>query len=284
MNHPNITAEIIADSLNEFSNRLTTYVCTFPRIILAEVNTHRMLSRNSASSRAIPVIKQIEKVDKNPFMPVQFGKNCKGMQAQTKIEAHDEHYAIDSWLQGKQNACATARMLADLGVHKQLANRVLEPYSYTTAIISATAWHNFFKLRAHPDAQPEFQVLAYRMLEAYLENTPKELSKGEWHIPFGNKMPDSLTQEEKIKVAVARCARVSYENFDGEININSDFELYDNLLKSGHLSPFEHVACASGVHGLRSGNFIGFIQHRDQVEIRKTVDLVKIMESKPDWV
>lgn len=285
---PNITATIICDSLNPFGGRLTTFVLTFPRIILAEFNTHRMLSRNAASSRAIPFHKMMDKIQTNPFIPVQFGKNQKGMQAGPEIE--DPTAAIHNWLHAKDDALNHGQFLANMGIHKQIVNRVVENYGYVTVICSATSGlYNLFGLRANKDAQPEFQVLAYRMLEAYLNNEPAQLEQGDWHIPFGDRMPDGTDLDTKKKIATARCARVSYENFDGEININSDIELHDNLAASGHWSPFEHCAMASGDPQVRTpGNFAGFFQYRhffgDECRTKRNTNLEEILANKPDWI
>lgn len=284
---PNITARIIADSINPYGNRLTTFVITIPRIILAEFNTHRTFSRNSASSRAIPIEKQLSKVTENPFVPVQFGRNQKGMQASKEID--DIKAANAEWLEAKIRALVHADKMKELGVHKQIANRLIEPWLYTTIIVSMTSGlYNFFALRAHKDAQPEMQVSAYRMLEAYLASTPQELEAGDWHLPFGDRIPDAVDLETRKKICTARCARVSYETFDGEININSDIELHDRLASSGHWSPFEHVAMSSAEKGLRSGNFIGFMQYRSTFnhECRSKFDtnLELILENKPEWI
>lgn len=289
---PNITAKVICDSINEAGDRLTTMVWTIPRIILAELNTHRMLSRNSASSRAIPIEKQIGKVTENPFVPVQFGKNKKGMQSEEELE--DTITANVEWLEARIDAVAHADVLKNIGLHKQITNRLLEPWLYTTVIISATEWHNVFALRAHKDAQPEFQVAAYRALEAYLNSKPKELQPDQWHLPFGDRIPHAglVDPIEIAKVATARCARVSYETFDGEININSDIDLHDRLAESGHWSPFEHCAQVMNSSeqsvGVWSGNFKGFRQYRHmfpkQNRTKEDTDLQLILANKPEWI
>ena len=139
-----------------------------------------------------------------------------------------------------EHACA----LMALGLHKQIANRVLEPFVFQTTLVTATEWENFLALRADPDAQPEFQALADLMLDAYVANTPRALAAGEWHIPFGDMMPGGLTLEEQLRVATARCARLSYLTFDGIIHVERDVELHDRLARRGHWSPFEHIAQA----------------------------------------
>lgn len=148
-----ISAEILADSKNQFGDRLTTFKVTFPRIILAELNTHRMFSRNSASSRAIPFERMVESVEKNPFIPIAWQKDHKGMQGSeyiTDIESIDN--CIAYWLEAKDWAVSCARGLNHPnleGVTKQICNRLLEPFMWHTVIITSSSkgLENFFKLR-----------------------------------------------------------------------------------------------------------------------------------------
>lgn len=252
-----ITAEIICDSINPTDNRLTTFVVTFPKFILAEFNTHRILSRNSASSRAIPSSKIVEQVLNSPFVPNSWGKAGKGMQATEELSDIDK--LSNAWLKARDGAVNSASELVNLGLHKQLANRPMELWMYTTVLVTATEWENFFSLRAHTDAQPEFQELAYKMLKKYNDSNPKSLREGEWHIPFGDRA-DNLDISSKLKIATARAARVSYKTFDGEINYEKDFELHDKLKESGHWSPFEHAA--QSAPNTVSGNFRGWTQYR----------------------
>jgi hypothetical protein len=279
--------EVTVDSI-EFKGTEPTYDLEidgeFPNFFANGIVVHN--SRNSASSRAIPFERMIRKIDENPFIPVQFGSNQKGMQAGAEIE--DGLLAINNWLHAKDDAINNAKFLANLNIHKQIVNRVVENFGYVTVICSFTSGgHNFYALRAHHMAQPEMQVLAYRMLQAQMDSVPQQLESG-WHIPFGDKMPDGLLDEERLKIATARCARVSYENFDGEININSDYKLHDDLAKSGHWSPFEHCARASFMPNVRFGNFKGFIQYRttfqNECRSKDDTDLKLILVNKPDWI
>lgn len=275
----NIKAKVIHDSLSPSGARITSMIITYPRIIMAEVNTHRALSKNSASSRAIPIEKQIRKVEEERFYPSWLGKTQKGMQASEEIQ--NPEVFIEFWDRTAENCILGAKCLNAIHVHKQIANRLLEPFQYVTTLVTATEWNNFFALRAHPDAQPEFMVLAFRMLDAYLKSEPTERTI---HLPFENHS-EQFTEDEKIKINVARCARLSYETFDGNIDPEKDFELHDQLLKSGHMSPFEHVAYSTIDPKQSCGNFEGWIQYRKTLagENRNT-DLNEIMESKPDWV
>lgn len=260
-----IKAEIVCDSINSHDHRLTTFICTYPRFVHSEVMTHRMFSRNAASSRAIPVARMINDLLENPAMPVKWGKNQPGMQAETEIDESFQTQAEEIWLKARDSSIEWCKKLIELGLHKQIANRILEPWAHMVTLISATEWGNFFNLRCHKDAQPEFQVLAKQMLKAYTESQPKLLYSGEWHIPFGDKyVAEGLTLEQRLKIGVARAARVSYKNFEGDIDHEKDYELHDNLLKSGHFSPFEHVASAFLSENFR-GNFKGFLQYRKQL-------------------
>jgi thymidylate synthase ThyX len=256
-----IKADIILDSVNTSGNRLTTWLLTFPRFILAEVNTHRMFSRNASSSRAIPMKKMLDDVKNNPAVPVFWGKNQSGMSAKIELVGEELNEAKRIWFEARDRAVETVEKLEKLGLHKQLSNRLLESWMNTTVILTASEYGNFFSLRAHEAAQPEFQALAYLMLEKYNNSTPTVVPTGEWHIPFGDKMPDGITHEQRLKIATARCARTSYLTFDGEIKPEKDYDLHDQLAASGHWSPFEHVAKAQW-HSGQSGNFKGWEQYR----------------------
>jgi thymidylate synthase ThyX len=261
-------ARILADSENVTRNRLTTFEITFPRIVLAEFNTHRMFSRNSASSRAIPVEKQIERVITDPFVPERFPRNGKGMQEHGFLEGATETHARDSWLLAREEAVASARQMLQHGVHKQITNRLLEPWMWHTVICSGTEFANFFALRCHPDAQPEIRKVAEMMRDLYEHSEPLVLMPGEWHLPL-------VTHEERIefgeapaehlaKISAGRCARVSYLTHDGRRAPDEDVALCERLTASGHMSPLEHPAMA--LPDFRAeGNFRGFRQ------LRKTI-------------
>lgn len=276
-----IQAQILLDSVNSHGNRITTWVLKFPRIVLAELNTHRAFSRNSASSRAIPFEKMLESVKTNPFIPLEFQKDHKGMQGSENFVGAEKEECIADWLKARDAAVLAATSFKH-PVTKQLRNRILEPFLWHTAILTATEFENFFALRAHKDAEIHIQDLAYKMLDEYKKSAPKKLEDGEWHIPFGDKIDekrlidvdlvksfgerwwevrdgDVEVTKAKIKIATARCARVSYLNFDGKDDYTADITLADRLSQSGHWSPFEH--CAKASVG-RSGNFVGWEQYR----------------------
>lgn len=265
-----IEARIIEDSVTEQGKRLTTFVLKYPRFIHSEVLTHRMLSRNASSSRAIPVEKIIQQVLDDPAMPVYWGKNQKGMQADQELSEEQRSAAERIWLLARDEAVLHARLLVELGVHKQIANRILEPFHHIQVVVSATEWENFFTLRRHKDAQPEFNQLATVMAVQYRLSQPKLLRTGEWHLPFIRE--DERKQyldEQLIKCSVARCARVSYMNHDGSApDIQKDFELHDKLVVSRplHASPAEHQATPAYSSSERSGNFVGWYQYRKDLQ------------------
>lgn len=245
---------VLADSV-AFGVRLTTLQARFPRFILAEVNTHRALSRSSASSRAIPVEKRIAAVRADPFIPHAFGKNQRGMQSEAALGLGEQLLARQAWLAAASMACDQASLLAGLSVHKQWASRLLEPFLWHEAIISATDWSNFFHLRINPQAQPEFQFAARAMKAAMDASTPTELGVGDWHLPLIDERDTDLDLPTRIQLSVARCARVSYLTHDGRRDVPADLTLYEKLKSSGHMSPFEHPATVVDSFGFNHGNF-----------------------------
>jgi thymidylate synthase ThyX len=261
------SAKIIADSINESGDRLTTFVLTYHRMIHSEFMTHRMLSKNSSSSRAIPVEKMIAKLIADDVYPLYWGKNQKGMVATKEVDEVTEQKAMKIWDYAREDAIGHASYLAFIGIHKQVVNRLLEPFSTITVICSGTEYQNFFDQRCHPDAQPEIRALADAMRVEYDASEPNLLKEGQWHIPFiSQDMGERPANfQDLIKVAVGCCARVSYLNHDGVRNIADDIKLHDRLLTSrpAHLSPFEH--CAVAAKG-KFANFTGWQSYRWQVE------------------
>lgn len=293
-----IEAKVIADSINGDGKRITTLQLVYPRFIHAEFMTHRVFSRNASSSRAIPVEKMIKQVRDNPAMPIHWGKNQPGMQAHEEHEAlvsglRDKYgnpfYAMtakEAWSEAAERAADIAQAMSDAGYHKQVVNRILEPFQWIHVIVTATEWENFFILRDHPDAQPEIRALAKVMKAAMESSTPKLLQVGEWHLPYITE--DELNDadlggkyELLRKVSAARCARVSYLTHDGKKpELEKDLALYDRLItaKPMHASPIEHqatpnkeiVRIAGGSSWLYDpwlhGNFKGWVQFRKLVE------------------
>lgn len=259
--------------------------------------THRVFSRNAASSRAIPFKKMVKDVMDNPAMPERWGAEQRGMQSADRTigKAHCE----DIWMAARNAAEACASTLHMQDLHKSLCNRLLEPFAHITVLATATdaGLANFFALRAHPAAQPEFQVLAYRMLARYImEAELREVEWGQWHIPHFDNTPDyandglSCVDGTMLKVATARCARLSYLTFDGEHSLEKDIELHDRLVRDRHWSPFEH--CAQAVEGEHAeSNFdveewSHWQQYRKQFsnENKTKINLQMCLDAKPDWI
>jgi len=350
MEKKKISAIMVADSISPQGHRITTFLLTYPRMVHSDFMSHRMFSRNTASSRAIPFEKMLKMVVEDPFIPIAFQKDHKGMQGTEYLdpnkkiswneifpiiieaikrnfynketnelnpewgdilvifnstvtplfipmERHGGYTPIEWWLKVRDLVVSSALLMSIMGVSKQLCNRLLEPFMWHTALLTATEFDNFFELRCPKyldpsgesfkskkdyrtsskwscwegneddvtgwlecdDSQAEIhiQALAEAMWDAMNESTPKELKAGEWHIPFGDKfdiqafeanegieVPLEQILSLKLKISTARCARLSYMTFDGEVDYKKDIELHDRLLESRHMSPFEHCAVA----------------------------------------
>lgn len=280
--------KIILDSTNPTGSRLTTFELTFPRIVLAEVNTHRMLSRNSASSRAIPVEKMLQRVTEDPFLPTHWGKNQKGMQAEEDVGPETANVAEALWLAGRDKSITTVKALLDIGIHKQLTNRLIEPWMWHTAIVSATEVDNLFNLRNNKDAQPEFRDVMAETQELYNKSIPHYVPGSFWHLPLVTGVDDALlrqsgfTEMEQVYISAGRCCRVSYLTHEGVRDPKADIDLCHKLIKNGHMSPTEHQAMSlthDEWHRLAAtqankwireripvGNFWGWDQFRKRLE------------------
>lgn len=252
-----ISARVIADSSYTSENwgvgpqRITTFVLRYPRFIHSEFMTHRVFSRNASSSRAIPVQKMIDAVMDDPALPIFWGKNQPGMQAAEELTGYELEKARQYWLEGRDHSVDIVRDLNKMGLHKQIANRILEPWMHIEVVCTATDWDNFYALRTDAAAQPEMRALALAMLAAHNESVPRKLVHMDetdvltdnWHLPFVTfEERQSLDILAALKHSVARCARVSYLNHEGKIDPEKDAGLHDKLLESGHFSPFEHQA------------------------------------------
>lgn len=298
-----ITVKIIADSVAPSGKRLTTMLLRYPRFIHAELMTHRTFSRNASSSRAIPVKKIIADIMADPAMPVHWGKNIPGMQAHEQIDEPVtilEHFRDgecpigvskeDAWLTARDRVVEIAQAFDNAGYHKQIVNRLLEPWSHISVLVTATEWNNFFHLRCHEDAQPEIRILAEMMKLEMAKSTPNKLVPGQWHMPFIT--PDDvvnvhnslkfnrITRDEPkasevtellLRISTARCARTSYLLHDGTApDIQKDLGLYERLVGSQplHASPTEHQATPdeqiddAWLNKDLHGNLVGWIQYR----------------------
>lgn len=298
MKHKLISAKVIADSVCPQGVRMTTMEIEYPRFILAELNTHRMLSKNSASSRAIPVKAMHEFIRANPATPVSWGKNQPGMKANEDVGSAVATEAEQVWNRAKDDALHWADALAHkLAIHKQIANRITEPWMTMKTVISGTEWKNFFYLRNHPDAQPEIRALAEAMTVAYTTHLPVPLKPGQWHLPYitiAEYIPtgelqyfddnfNRISLEDARVISASCCAQVSYRKQDD--SFDKALKIYTQLIESepAHASPVEHqatpmdiksmcrfepetwqpgVSHVSANSDLWSGNLRGWIQFR----------------------
>lgn len=301
-----IEAKIIAHSCTHAGKEIVTFELQYPRLIHSELMTHRLFSRNAASSRAIPVNKIIEMVAENPAMPVRFGANQAGMQ--DKGAEHPTMVALTiagghttmvsgrgAWKIAGHNAVKVADALAKAGYHKQIVNRILEPFQWMKTVVTATEWDNWYWLRDHPDADPTIHALAKAMREAYEKSKAILIKSGDWHVPYftGNicrgvwiKDMEDCTLDDALAISSSCCAQVSYRKLDD--TIEKAKTVYERLVGSEpvHASPFEHQASPMRVPTLWgdlgdmweegvthldkqgnfwSGNFMGWIQHRQLI-------------------
>lgn len=272
------SARVLLDSVSPAGVRVTTMEWTYPRFIHSEVLTYRMFSRNAASSRAIPVIKTIRQVQQHPARPVFWGRNQRGMQAREALTGWRLWLAKFGWEFGRQTSLISARIMRAADAHKQLTNRRLETDSWITVIITANepAYRHCFKQRIHRDAQPEFHEIAHLAWLAYVNSDPVERTL---HAPLMTEADYDDLAERGLTgagqyatiwhVSTARCARVSYLTHGGRRDMSEDERLYGDLRRADppHTSPFEHVLTASEDPERRSGNVVGWIQHREIVEM-----------------
>ena len=290
----NIKAEVIAKSTCATGLDITTFRLTYPRFIHSELLTSRLFSRNSASSRAVPLKQNIEYILANPAKPIHWGLNQPGMSAHQELDSLSQERAEAVWMSALSNAVVHAEALGELGVHKQVANRLLEPFVMMNTIITAVDFNNFYYLRrkvpGYDEAQPELADLAEKMMyEASESITPEFLQTSEWHLPFINKNigkfkysieGTKLTLDEALKVSASICAQVSYRKED--LSLQKAEKIWEKLITSSrlHASPAEHQATPiilspeedwRAVKGIShidrdghcwSGNFRGWIQHR----------------------
>lgn len=294
-----ISAKIIADSVNPLGVRITTLELEYPRFIHSELMTHRVFSRNSASSRAIPINKMLETITLNPAKPVHWGKNQPGMQATEELSGHQKITANALWDTAKINAVKVSDQMHQTGVHKQIANRITEPFQHMKVVVTSTEWNNWDWLRYHADAQPEIKNLAEETIKARANSTPQKLNYGEWHVPYVQSRRNKaghmeyfdednkqVSAHEAIMISASCCAQTSYRKSD--TSLEKAETIYKRLIESEpcHASPVEHQAAAvnfssSSVddsntwpvgithidrdYNFWSGNFRTWVQYRQMV-------------------
>ncbi|QYW01903.1 ThyX-like thymidylate synthase [Stenotrophomonas phage Piffle] len=278
---------ILAHSISPEGIELITWQLRYWRPIHSELMTHRVFSRNAGSSRARPSQAIIDQVMRDPWGPLHWGANQAGMQAETELTDAKKDLAERRWRTAATEAAFQAQDMNRIGAHKQIVNRLLEPFTYIDVVLSGTDFANWYALRDHKDAQPEIRELASLMKEVQAHSEPKLLEPGEWHLPYigeedweaaenhliGANYPTATDTLELLKKAsAARCARVSYKLFDGsKANFEADLELFNRLLVSQplHASPAEHQATPDEYewntgyqHTSEHGNFRGWRQFR----------------------
>lgn len=259
------SASVVRHSVSRQGKAIITMELVYPRFIHSEFMTHRMFSRNAMSSRAVPVSRMIRQVRENPAMPIHWGANKPGMQAGEEVGAEAKEDGIQLWLQAAAVAANVAEAMSrDLGLHKQVANRILEPYQWMRTVVTATEWDNFFSLRLDAAAEPNMRALAVCMQEAIAQSSPVTR---EHHLPYFDEIEFINVKDfdEACMVSAARCARVSYLNHDGsKPDYEKDLALATMLKTSRHASPFEHIA-VPGNSNTRSRNFVGWLQYRESI-------------------
>lgn len=300
-----IEAKILAKSISPEGKILTTWELTYPRMIHAELMTHGMLIKNAASSRAIPIAKVIEMVRNNPAMPVHWGKNQPGMQAQEELTGDELSIARGLWLMAADYAAQKAEDAVELvNGHKQWVNRLLEPFQWMKTVVTGTEWANFYWLRNHEAADPTFRALAALMSEVNERTPAKLLQPGEWHLPyfftgFWNGGNTDYTLEDAIAISMSCCAQVSYRTLDDSLekaykvverlNLGTDMTQPVHASPSGHqgtpmkkgrignwedsvnLPPFletweDGITAYHKELGFMSGNLAGWIQNRQLIK------------------
>ena len=250
--------KVIQDSINTSGDRMITYEIETYRYIWAEVLTHKMLVKNAQSSRAVPVKSVASVNEQNYVEPIVWGKNKAGMSSSEELEGDKLEEAKKLWNIAAVNAFNSSRLLSDIGLHKQVSNRITEPFSRIKAVISGTEWDNFFWLRTDEEAvQPEFYDLAWKMLDARNQSTPFLLRQNELHVPYIERQVEAkdglvhyysnnkeVSMQDAMKISASCCCQVSYRKLDS--TYAKAMEIYDKLFSGPkpHLSPTEHQAIA----------------------------------------
>lgn len=302
-----IEVKLIAHSVSAVNDQeMITFELTYPRIIHSEMMTHRLFSRNAMSSRAIPIAKMIEEIRRSPAMPVRFGANQSGMQdkggehdgkvlydwVEDEYGMYQELYCTgrEAWAMAAEDACLWAERFEAAGYHKQIANRLLEPFQMMKAIFTATDMNNFFWLRVAEDADPTIKELAGLMREAWSQSMAEVLQPGQWHTPYVEHWTDEdggfgymientdnddpapyklLTEDEALAISSSCCAQVSYRILDA--TYEKAMRVYGRLLTGDkvHASPFEHQGTPIKLQReieTSDGDTIGFVNRPDRAD------------------
>lgn len=300
-----IEVKVIADSISEHKKRITTLELRYPRFIHAEFMTHRVFSRNASSSRAIPTKRMLDTVTNETALPVRWVMNEPGMQGYTEAPPEIVSQAEKIMATAVDYAVEMSEQLEALGLHKQHVNRLTEPFQHIRVVLTSTEWYNFFRLRSHETAEPTMQALSDAIGEALEVSNPRHLDRGSWHLPYVNDVDREMIYQHQagikvyphwfpphagsradlmylnIAVSAARCARTSYQNFEGKVStVEEDIALFNKLIQSQpiHASPVEHQACpdwktvATGNNSVyhwanpsRHGNLVGWQQARKYI-------------------
>ncbi len=280
-----ISSKIIADSRCLVTGkRITTMQLRYQRLIHPEFMTHRVFSRNASSSRAVPIKKLIEEARYDTAMPVRFGANQPGMQDKGGdldqwVNNWDRRSDLDAlnlssreaWIRAANLMADAAQAFNDAGYHKQVVNRLLEPFTHINVVVTSTQWANFYALRRHEDADPTMRALADSMWEAHQASTPKVIDENTWHLPYiTEEDKENLSTMQLLISSAARCARVSYNKHDGSSpSFDDDLALYQKLVTAElvHASPLEHQARPDPyvLSPKQWGNFDGYVQFRKTV-------------------
>lgn len=293
-----IKAKLIAYSQAPNKQTVATFELDYPRWIHGEVMTHRMFSRNAMSSRAVPVNKMIDLVKYSPAIPIHFGQNQPGMQAEKELDVFAKERVKELWYACAETVADYAEEMDYYDAHKQVVNRILEPFQTMKTVVTSTEWDNFFYLRNHEDAQPEIKRLAEVMLECFDNEDPVQLTSDDWHTPYFGEgywlKGCGIPLEDALAISSSCCAQVSFRQLDD--TLEKAKRIYERLVESKpvHASPFEHqckpiqeYTCVNTVKKVGfvnhqhtpstwqdgithldrdsnfwSGNFKGFIQHR----------------------
>lgn len=281
-----ISATVVLASRNALTgDEIVTFELVMPKFMVAEFNTHRAISRNSRSSRAVPTKKIRSEVWEDPFVFVSWGARNKGMEAVEELSGWRRWLARQTWLAARYPALLAHWVMDKLGVQKQVTNRILEPWMWTTVLATATEWNNFFMLRTDKSAQPEFYLLANLMLEAYRNANFQQLEPGQWHLPY--LVSGAVEGSEALLImSAARCARISrrMHGTDMVSTFDKDKNTHDTLVMSQpkHWSPTEHQAMALETKK-RCGNFVGWMQYRKFFNNESGGDYNEASDSLLSW-